>query len=92
MALRRSITHLFETFERTGSATATVKHFRAQGLRSYVAEHYGAAPTQLHHPAHAATPRLRGAARGHAEQAIERLVATRCCRAAFLRMASSSGT
>jgi DNA invertase Pin-like site-specific DNA recombinase len=31
--VRKSITHLFETFERTGSATATVKHFRTQGLR-----------------------------------------------------------
>ncbi len=31
--VQRSIRHLFETFERTGSATATVKHFREQGLR-----------------------------------------------------------
>jgi len=31
--VRKSITHLFDTFERTGSATATVKHFREQGLR-----------------------------------------------------------
>jgi DNA invertase Pin-like site-specific DNA recombinase len=31
--VRKSITHLFEIFERTNSATATVKHFRAQGLR-----------------------------------------------------------
>ena len=31
--VRKSITHLFETFERTGSATATVRHFRTQGLR-----------------------------------------------------------
>jgi DNA invertase Pin-like site-specific DNA recombinase len=31
--VRHSITHLFETFERTGSATATVRHFRTQGLR-----------------------------------------------------------
>ncbi|MBU4154508.1 MAG: recombinase family protein [Proteobacteria bacterium] len=31
--VRKSITHLFETFERTGSATATVKHFREQDLR-----------------------------------------------------------
>lgn len=31
--VRHSITHLFETFARTGSATATVRHFRTQGLR-----------------------------------------------------------
>jgi DNA invertase Pin-like site-specific DNA recombinase len=31
--VRQSITYLFETFERTSSATATVKHFREQGLR-----------------------------------------------------------
>ena len=31
--VRHSITHLFETFERTGSATATVRHFRTQALR-----------------------------------------------------------
>ncbi len=31
--VQQSIRHLFETFERTGSATATVKHFREQGLR-----------------------------------------------------------
>lgn len=31
--VRKSITHLFETFERTGSASATVRHFREQGLR-----------------------------------------------------------
>jgi DNA invertase Pin-like site-specific DNA recombinase len=31
--VRHSITHLFETFARTGSATATVKHFRQQQLR-----------------------------------------------------------
>jgi len=31
--VQRSFEHLFETFERTGSATATVKHFREQGLR-----------------------------------------------------------
>jgi DNA invertase Pin-like site-specific DNA recombinase len=31
--VRESITHLFETFERTGSASATVKHFREQDLR-----------------------------------------------------------
>lgn len=31
--VRKSITHLFETFERTGSASATVKHFRTEGLR-----------------------------------------------------------
>ncbi len=30
--VRQSIAHLFETFENTGSATATVKHFREQGL------------------------------------------------------------
>ena len=30
--VQRSIEHLFETFERTGSASATVKHFREQGL------------------------------------------------------------
>ena len=31
--VRKSITHLFETFERTGSASATVRHFRQQELR-----------------------------------------------------------
>ena len=31
--VRKSITHLFDTFERTGSATATVKYFREQELR-----------------------------------------------------------
>lgn len=31
--VRQSITHLFETFVRTGSATATVRHFRKQDLR-----------------------------------------------------------
>ena len=31
--VQQSIRHLFETFERTGSASATVKHFRKQGLR-----------------------------------------------------------
>ncbi len=31
--VQRSFEHLFETFERTGSASATVKHFRVQGLR-----------------------------------------------------------
>ena len=31
--VRKSIAHLFETFGRTGSATATVKHFREQELR-----------------------------------------------------------
>jgi DNA invertase Pin-like site-specific DNA recombinase len=31
--VRKSIAHLFETFERTGSASATVRHFREQGLR-----------------------------------------------------------
>ena len=31
--VRQSITHLFETFARTGSASATVKHFREQQLR-----------------------------------------------------------
>jgi DNA invertase Pin-like site-specific DNA recombinase len=31
--VRRSISHLFETFERTGSASATVRHFRTQELR-----------------------------------------------------------
>jgi hypothetical protein len=31
--VRQSIAHLFETFERTGSASATVRHFREQGLR-----------------------------------------------------------
>lgn len=30
--VRQSIDHLFETFTRTGSASATVKHFREQGL------------------------------------------------------------
>jgi hypothetical protein len=31
--VRHSITHLFETFARMGSASATVRHFRTQGLR-----------------------------------------------------------
>ncbi len=31
--VQQSIRHLFETFERTGSASATVKHFREQALR-----------------------------------------------------------
>ena len=31
--VRKSITHLFETFEHTGSASATVRHFRKQKLR-----------------------------------------------------------
>lgn len=31
--IRQSLAHLFETFERTGSASATVRHFRDQGLR-----------------------------------------------------------
>jgi len=31
--VRQSIEHLFRTFERTGSASAAVKHFREQGLR-----------------------------------------------------------
>jgi DNA invertase Pin-like site-specific DNA recombinase len=31
--VRKSIAYLFETFERTGSASATVRHFRAQELR-----------------------------------------------------------
>lgn len=31
--VRESIAHLFETFERTGSAWATVRHFREQELR-----------------------------------------------------------
>ena len=31
--VRRSIEHLFATFARTGSASATVKHFREQHLR-----------------------------------------------------------
>ena len=31
--VRKSITHLFATFERTGSASATVRHFRQQKLR-----------------------------------------------------------
>jgi DNA invertase Pin-like site-specific DNA recombinase len=31
--VRQSIAHLFETFARTGSASATVRHFREQGLR-----------------------------------------------------------
>ncbi len=31
--VRKSIDHLFETFERTGSASATVRHFREQQLR-----------------------------------------------------------
>lgn len=31
--VRKSIAHLFESFERTGSASATVKHFSEQGLR-----------------------------------------------------------
>ncbi len=31
--VRKSIDHLFATFEHTGSASATVRHFRKQGLR-----------------------------------------------------------
>jgi DNA invertase Pin-like site-specific DNA recombinase len=31
--VQQNIRHLFETFERTGSASATVKHFRGEGLR-----------------------------------------------------------
>ena len=31
--VRKSITHLFDTFVRTGSASATVRHFREQHLR-----------------------------------------------------------
>lgn len=31
--VRESVGHMFETFERTGSASATVRHFREQGLR-----------------------------------------------------------
>lgn len=31
--VRESIAHMFETFERTGSASATVRHFREQELR-----------------------------------------------------------
>ncbi len=31
--VRQSIAHMFETFQRTGSASATVRHFREQGLR-----------------------------------------------------------
>ena len=31
--VRKSVAHLFETFERTGSASATVRHFREQELR-----------------------------------------------------------
>ncbi len=31
--VRKSIAHFFETFERTSSASATVRHFREQGLR-----------------------------------------------------------
>ena len=31
--VRKSLTHLFETFERTGSASATVRHFREAELR-----------------------------------------------------------
>jgi len=31
--VRQSIAHLFETFDRTGSASATVRHFREQDLR-----------------------------------------------------------
>lgn len=31
--VRQSIEYLFETFERVGSASATVRHFRVQGLR-----------------------------------------------------------
>ena len=31
--VRQSIVHLFESFARSGSASATVKHFREQGLR-----------------------------------------------------------
>ena len=31
--VRQSLAHLFETFDRTGSASATVRHFREQDLR-----------------------------------------------------------
>lgn len=39
--VRHSIAHLFETFERTGSASATVRHFRMQGLRFPRRPRYG---------------------------------------------------
>ena len=39
--VQRSFEHLFETFERTGSASATVKHFREQGLRFPRRPRYG---------------------------------------------------
>jgi len=39
--VQRSFEHLFETFERTGTASATVKHFREQGLRFPRRPRYG---------------------------------------------------
>jgi len=39
--VQRSFEHLFETFERTGSASATVKHFREQNLRFPRRPRYG---------------------------------------------------
>jgi DNA invertase Pin-like site-specific DNA recombinase len=39
--VRKSLEHLFETFERTGSASAAVKHFREQGLRFPRRPRYG---------------------------------------------------
>ncbi len=39
--VQQSIRHLFETFSRTGSATATVKYFREQGLRFPRRPRYG---------------------------------------------------
>lgn len=39
--VQQSCCHLFETFARTGSATATVKHFREQGLRFPRRPRYG---------------------------------------------------
>ena len=46
--VRKSIAHLFEVFERTGSARAVVKHFREQVLnpRYFIAEF----STHLIHP------------------------------------------
>jgi len=39
--VQRSFEHLFEIFERTGTATATVKYFREQGLRFPRRPRYG---------------------------------------------------
>ncbi|MFQ5592293.1 MAG: recombinase family protein [Phycisphaerae bacterium] len=45
--VRKSIALLFETFERTGSASATVRHFREQGLRFPRRPRYGPHKGQL---------------------------------------------